>query len=194
MVHYSWLMMRAMSFGKLSKNNCGDDAIEVNLYYKNPPIMATKSYIPKGLSALTPMLALRNCDKAIEWYKKVFKATELNRITDGGKVAHADLQIADCILMVAEEHPDYNRSPDQLNGTSIILNLYVPDVDETVNLALARRSNINFPSQGPILWRSRRKNSRPFWSYVDSFKTYPRCYSGRNAKANGRRSRKITFP
>ena len=107
--------------------------------------MATKSYIPKGLSALTPMLALRNCDKAIEWYKKVLKATELNRITDGGKVAHADLQISDCILMVAEEHPDYNKSPDQLNGTSIILNLYVPDVDETVNLALAEGATLIFP-------------------------------------------------
>ena len=107
--------------------------------------MATKSHIPKGMSALTPMLALRNCDKAIEWYKKVLNATELNRITDGGKVAHADLQISDCILMVAEEHPDYNKSPDQLNGTSIILNLYVPDVDETVNLALAEGATLIFP-------------------------------------------------
>jgi PhnB protein len=107
--------------------------------------METKSYIPKGMSALTPMLALRNCDKAIEWYKKVFKVTELNRITDDGKVAHADLQISDCILMVAEEHPDYNKSPDQLNGTSIILNLYVPDVDETVNLALAEGATLIFP-------------------------------------------------
>jgi PhnB protein len=107
--------------------------------------MATKSYIPKGMSALTPMLALRNCDKAIEWYKKVLKATELSRITDGGKVAHADLQISDCILMVAEEHPDYNKSPEELNGTSIILNLYVPDVDETVNLALAEGATLIFP-------------------------------------------------
>jgi PhnB protein len=108
--------------------------------------MATKSYIPEGLSALTPMLAVRNCDKAIEWYKKVLKATELNRLTDGdGKIAHADLKISDCILMLAEEHPDYNKSPDQLNGTSIILNLYVPNVDETVNLALEEGAISIFP-------------------------------------------------
>ena len=47
--------------------------------------------------------------------------------------------------MVAKEHPDYNKSPDQLNGTSIILNHYVPDVDETVNLALAEGSTFIFP-------------------------------------------------
>jgi PhnB protein len=108
--------------------------------------MATKSYIPEYRAALTPMLAVRNCDKAIEWYKKVLNATELDRLTDGeGKIAHADLQISDCILMLAEEHPDYNKSPDQLNGTSIILNLYVPDVDETVNLALAEGARLIFP-------------------------------------------------
>jgi PhnB protein len=108
--------------------------------------MATESHIPKGRSALTPMLAVRNCDKAIEWYKTVLKATELNRLTDGdGKIAHADLQISDCILMLAEEHPDYNKSPDQLNGTSIILNLYVPDVDATVNLAIKEGARLIFP-------------------------------------------------
>ena len=108
--------------------------------------MATKSYIPEGLSALTPMLAVRNCDKAIAWYKKVLKATELNRLTDGeGKIAHAELQVSDCVLMLAEEHPDYNKSPDQLKGTTIILNLYVPDVDETVNLALAEGATLIFP-------------------------------------------------
>ena len=108
--------------------------------------MATESHIPECMSALTPMLAVRNCDKAIEWYKTVLKATELNRLTDGdGKIAHAELQISGCILMLAEEHPDYNKSPDQLNGTSIILNLYVPDVDATVNLAIQEGARLIFP-------------------------------------------------
>jgi len=108
--------------------------------------MATKSHIPEGRAALTPMLAVRNCDKAIEWYKRVLKATELNRLTDGeGKIAHAELRVSDCILMLAEEHPDYNKSPDQLKGTTIILNLYVPDVDETVHLALEEGAILIFP-------------------------------------------------
>ena len=108
--------------------------------------MATKSYIPEGLSALTPMLAVRNAGQAIEWYKKVLNATEVNRLTDpDGKIAHAELQISDCVVMLAEENPDYNKSPELLNGTSIILNLYVPDVDETVDLALKEGATLIFP-------------------------------------------------
>jgi PhnB protein len=61
------------------------------------------------------------------------------------KCSRTDLKISDCIIMLAEEHPDYNRSPDQLNGTSVILNLYVADVDGTVNLALQRGATLVFP-------------------------------------------------
>jgi PhnB protein len=108
--------------------------------------METKSYIPAGLSALTPMLAVRGADRAIEWYKTVLHATELNRLTDGdGKIAHAELKISECIFMLAEEHPDYNKSPDSLQGTSVILNLYVPNVDETVDAALKKGARLIFP-------------------------------------------------
>lgn len=108
--------------------------------------MNAKSYIPKGLSALTPMLAVRDAARAIEWYKKVLKATELNRLTDPeGKIVHADLKISDCIFMLAEENPAYNKSPDLLQGTSIILNLYVPDVDKTVETALKEGAILIFP-------------------------------------------------
>ena len=108
--------------------------------------MVTPSYIPDGFSALTPMLAVRNAAKAIDWYKKVLNATEVNRLTDSdGKIAHAELKISDCILMLAEENPDYNKSPDLLNGTSIILNLYVPDVDGTVRLAVKEGALLIFP-------------------------------------------------
>lgn len=108
--------------------------------------METHSYIPGHLSALTPMLAVRGADQAIEWYKTVFGATELNRLTDpAGKIAHAELRISGCIFMLAEEHPDYNKSPDSLGGTSVILNLYVPDVDQTVDIALKKGARLIFP-------------------------------------------------
>jgi PhnB protein len=108
--------------------------------------MKNKSYIPKGLTALTPMLALRNAAKAIEWYKKVFGAVEISRLQDGtGTIAHAELRISDCVVMLAEANPEYNKSPDMLNGTSIILNLYVRDVDGTVNIAVTAGARIIFP-------------------------------------------------
>ena len=108
--------------------------------------MAKENYIPEGFHALTPMLAIRNAAAAITWYKKILKATELYRLTEpDGKISHAELQLSDTVIMIAEEHPDYNKSPETLGGTSIILNLYVPDVDETVARAVEEGASLIFP-------------------------------------------------
>lgn len=95
---------------------------------------------------LIPMLAVRNASDAIEWYKKVFQATETSRLTDtDGTIAHAELRIGDSVIMLAEEHPDYNKSPQTLGGTSVILNLYVADVDNLEKLALKADAKSIFP-------------------------------------------------
>jgi PhnB protein len=95
---------------------------------------------------LTPMLAIRGADKAIEWYKTALKAVELFRLTEpNGTIAHAELKISDSIFMIAEENPDYNNSPDTLGGTSVILNVYVPDADEIVDLSVKYGATIIFP-------------------------------------------------
>jgi PhnB protein len=108
--------------------------------------MNEANYIPKGFTSLTPMLAVRNANAAIDWYKKIFQATEINRLTDAnGAVAHAELKVGDSILMLAEEHPDYNKSPDSLKGTSVILNLYVPDVDSVEKVAIESGATSIFP-------------------------------------------------
>lgn len=92
--------------------------------------------MPDDFHAITPMLAIKEASAAIEWYKKVFNAEEVMRLADAnGVVAHAQLKINGSLIMIAEEHPDYNRSPDTLNGTSVILNLHVPDVDAVVDKA-----------------------------------------------------------
>lgn len=108
--------------------------------------MAKSNYIPDGFPALTPMLAVRNAVKAIAWYKNVLMATETNRLTDAdGTIAHAELRISDCVIMLAEENSQYNKSPEMLQGTSVILNLYVPDVDKTVDLAITEGATLIFP-------------------------------------------------
>ena len=95
---------------------------------------------------MTPMLAVRGAARAIEWYKKIFQATETNRLTDqNGIIAHAELRVGDSIFMLAEEHPDYNRSPETLRGTSVILNLYVEDVDTLEKVAVEAGARSIFP-------------------------------------------------
>jgi PhnB protein len=108
--------------------------------------MGKENYIPEGFHALTPMLAIRQADKAIEWYKNALNATEINRLTEpDGKIAHAELKISDAVFMIAEESSDYNKSPDTLGGTSIILNVYVPNVDEIFDRSVKNGATIIFP-------------------------------------------------
>jgi PhnB protein len=108
--------------------------------------MKKDKHIPDGFTSLTPMLAVRNAIDAIEWYKKVFDATETNRLTDpNGTIAHAELRVGDSIFMLAEEHPDYNKSPETLSGTSVILNLYVADVDNMERTAIEAGAKSIFP-------------------------------------------------
>ena len=94
--------------------------------------------IPQGYHTATPYLTVNNGGRAIEFYKKAFGAQEKNRMaTPDGKVMHAEIQIGDSIIMLAEEMPGNNlRAPQSLNGTTVGVFLYVNDVDTVFNQAV----------------------------------------------------------
>ena len=94
--------------------------------------------IPAGFHTITPYLSLTDADAAIKFYKQVFGAAEVGRITMGGDtVGHAELQIGDSKLMLAQEMPDWgNKSPQTLGGSPVTIALYVADVDATYQRAL----------------------------------------------------------
>jgi PhnB protein len=59
--------------------------------------------IPDGFHTLTPACALKDCARAIDFYKKAFAAKEHTRFdAPDGTVMHAELQIGDSIFMVGE--------------------------------------------------------------------------------------------
>ena len=93
--------------------------------------------IPDGYHAVTPYLAVKQAADAIEYYKRAFGAKERMRLdAPGGKVGHAELQIGDSIVMVADEYPQMDfRSPDHYGGTAVSLHLYVKDVDASFRTA-----------------------------------------------------------
>ena len=100
--------------------------------------MAKVSYIPKGYHNVTPSLAFKGADEAIVWYKNVFGAKERMRM-DGPdkKIMHAELNIGDSMIFLAEENPEYNsKSAKMTNGNSITLHLYVEDVDAAIKKAV----------------------------------------------------------
>jgi len=99
--------------------------------------MATKP-IPEGYPAVTPYLVVKGANAAIDYYKKVFGATERMRMdAPGGMIGHAELTIGGSLVMLADEFPDMGfRGPKALGGSPVSLLLYVPNVDEVFKRAV----------------------------------------------------------
>lgn len=103
--------------------------------------------VPEGYEAVIPAFGVKGAADAIEFYKKVFGATEITRMADpAGNVAHAELQIGGGKVMLGEESPDSeNHSPTSLGGTPVRMHVYVDDVDDVVARALENGARIVFP-------------------------------------------------
>ena len=95
--------------------------------------------IPEGYHSVTPYLIVTGAASAIEFYKHAFGAKEVMRIPHpDGRVGHAELQIGDSRIMLADEFPEIGaRSPMSLGGTPVGIQLYVDDVDAVTARALA---------------------------------------------------------
>lgn len=95
--------------------------------------------IPEGYHSITPYLIVTGAASAIEFYKHAFGAKEVLRIPHpDGRIAHAELQMGDSRIMLADEFPEMGaRSPMSLGGTPVSVLLYVEDVDEVTKRALA---------------------------------------------------------
>jgi len=94
--------------------------------------MTNVQAIPKGYHTLTPYLNIKGAAKAIEFYKKAFGAKVIGKIymPDGSTIAHAEIEIGDSKIMLAEENEQWgNLSPQTIGGSAVSLCVYVEDVD-----------------------------------------------------------------
>jgi PhnB protein len=100
--------------------------------------------IPEGYSAITPYLSIKGAVKAIEFYKNAFGAREVGCIKmPDGKVAHAELEIGNSKIMLADENEQWgNRSPLSIGGSPVTLCLYVENVDAVFEKALKEGAKI----------------------------------------------------
>jgi len=101
--------------------------------------MAGVKPIPDGYPQVIPSLAIDGAGAAIDFYCAVFDASvRLRMDTPDGKVGHAELQLGDSVIMLADEFPDIDfRGPKSVGGTPVTLGVYVPDVDAVFARALA---------------------------------------------------------
>ena len=105
--------------------------------------MAAKP-VPEGYHTATPYLIIKGAGEAIEFYKKVFGATEVMRFPmPDGRIGHAEIKIGNSHLMMADEHPDMGYvSPKTLGGTPVSILLYVEDADDNFNRAVSAGSKV----------------------------------------------------
>jgi PhnB protein len=103
--------------------------------------------VPEGYHTVTPYLCVRGAAQALEFYKKAFGARELMRIAQpDGRVGHAEIQIGDSRIMLADEFPEYGRrSPQSIGGSPVGIHLFVEDVDAMARQAIAAGAKVVRP-------------------------------------------------
>ncbi len=100
-------------------------------------------------NTITPYLIIKGAAQAIEYYKKVFGATETVRMNGPeGKVGHAELKIGNSRIMLADENPRMGQghaSASTIGTSPVSLYVYLPDVDRVVRQAVVEGAKILKP-------------------------------------------------
>jgi PhnB protein len=94
--------------------------------------------IPDDYPRVTPYLYIDGAGTAIDFYCSVLGASERMRMpAPDGKIGHAELEIGDSVIMLADANADMDvRSPKSIGGTPIALHVYVDDADSVFGRAI----------------------------------------------------------
>jgi PhnB protein len=94
--------------------------------------------LPDGYPRVTPYLVVDGASAAIDFYREVLGAIERMRMpAPDDKVGHAELEIGDSLIMLADEYPDMDAlGPKTVGGTPVTLHVYVEDADAVFDRAV----------------------------------------------------------
>lgn len=96
--------------------------------------------IPDEYPRVIPYLLVDDANAAIDFYVEVLGATERMRMPgeEPEKIGHAELEIGDSMIMLADESPEMNlRGPKLIGGSPVTICVYVTDTDATCERAAA---------------------------------------------------------
>jgi PhnB protein len=112
--------------------------------------------IPGGYHTVTPYLTVNDAARAIDFYKKAFRAQEIMRMdTPNGKIGHAEIKIGDSVVMLGDEMPGSAcHSPTALGGTTAGVFIYVTDVDAAYKQAVDAGAKADMPPAN-MFWGDR---------------------------------------
>ena len=94
--------------------------------------------IPSNYPRVMPYLIVDGAADAITFYESVLGATERMRMAGpDGRVGHAELEVGDSVIMLADENPDMDAlGPRSIGGSPVAIHVYVEDVDAAFDRAL----------------------------------------------------------
>jgi len=100
--------------------------------------MAKVKQVPDGYHSVTPYLIVDGANDAIDWYTKIFGAKERMRMAaPDNRVGHAELELGDSVIMLADEFPDMGaRGPKTIGGSPVGILVYVEAVDAVFDHAV----------------------------------------------------------
>jgi len=112
--------------------------------------------LPEKTSIIIPRLVCRDPAAEIDFCVGAFEAGVLNRRPGpDGSVAHGLLTIGPEMIMIEAEWPTLPSRAPAADGTSpVVIFVYVPDVDRTVERALACGGRVLVPAQNQF-WGDR---------------------------------------
>ena len=95
--------------------------------------------------AVIPHIMVDRADEAISFYAAAFGASENFRLDgDDGGIVHAEISIQGSVLMLGDAHAPFS-SPGAAGGVSVVLHVYVPDVDALTAQAVAAGAELLSP-------------------------------------------------
>ena len=97
---------------------------------------------------LTPYIAVREGRRALDWYAQVFAARMVGEpvVMSDGRIGHSEILIGDSRLMLSEEFPELDvLGPQSRGGSTSTLVIAVPDVDRTIEQAVAAGARLERP-------------------------------------------------
>ena len=103
--------------------------------------------IPDGYRSLTPYLIVADGAAALAFYERAFAAKpRMKLVRPDGKIGHAELDIGDSVIMLADEYPrNEARAPGHFGGSPVLLHLYVEKIDEVIAKAVAAGATLQRP-------------------------------------------------
>lgn len=96
-----------------------------------------------------PELYIRNGATDVDFYKKAFGAIELRRFSnDDGTIHVSELSIDGALFHLHEVMTRSDQfSPEKNNGTTVLIGLFVEDVDAVMASAVAAGAKITSPAK-----------------------------------------------